>query len=253
MNRLVYDLGPGVTAFSTMRDTDSPDDHYSGFNACHYTGDNEDHIASCRHELTDAVTGLRYLVIPRQTHSLNVALIDRIPVEPIGNVDALVTDIPGIALAVNTADCVPVLMADTVAGVVSAVHSGWRGTAGHIVLKALDVMVAGGAVAGRVKAVMGPSICTGCFEVGPEVAAEFEKAFPGAEGIVSGYTQAYRPHVDLRAAICHDLVQAGVPLDSIDTSTAPCSRCNPATWWSARYMGIDSGRTLSVIMRVDNV
>lgn len=249
MKTLVYDMGCGITSFSTGRDTVTGAGCYDGFNACHYTGDDPVHVDSCRRELMRSVDGIECLVIPRQTHSLNVAVIDREPAVPLVDVDAVVTASRGIAIAVNTADCVPVLLADPDAGVVAAVHSGWRGTVGHIVLEALDAMVRLGAVPGRVRAVMGPSICTGCFEVGAEVAVEFEKAFPLVAGVVVyGADTATRPHVGLREAIRHDLEQAGLPAGNIDSVSSPCSRCNPVEWWSARRLGVDSGRTLSLIM-----
>lgn len=251
MKTLVYDMGCGITAFSTGRDADTVAGAgcYDGFNACHYTGDDPVHVDLCRRELIRSVDGIECLVIPRQTHSLNVAVIDREPAGQLVDVDAVVTASRGVAVAVNTADCVPVLLADPDAGVVAAVHSGWRGTVGHIVFKTLESMVALGAVPGRVRAVMGPSICTGCFEVGHEVAEEFEKAFPGVnEVVVYGADAATRPHVGLRQAIRHDLEQAGLHAGNIDTVSSPCSRCNPGEWWSARHIGVNSGRTLSLIM-----
>lgn len=250
MKTLVYDMGCGITAFSTGRDADTAvSGCYNGFNACYYTGDDPVHVDSCRCELMRTVDGIESLVIPRQTHSLNVAVVDREPAGPLVDVDAVVTIAHGVAIAVNTADCVPVLLADPDAGVVAAVHSGWRGTVGHIVLNALDVMVKLGAVPGHVRAVMGPSICTGCFEVGHEVADEFEKAFPGVNGVVVyDADAATRPHVGLRQAIRHDLEQAGLHAGNIDTVSSPCSRCNPDEWWSARHIGVNSGRTLSFIM-----
>lgn len=241
-----YNLGKGVAAFSTGRDTDHPDDPYGGFNACHYTHGNPQEVAACRNMLYNALPGLRELVIPRQTHSLNVALIDSCPVGDLEDVDALVTALPGVAIAVNTADCVPVLMADPVAGVIAAVHSGWRGTVGHIAVKAVDVMEQAGAQRERISVAMGPSICTGCFEVGPEVADVFDNEYPDVRDIVFR-TGGELPHIDLRNAIVHDLVEIGIHRVNIDSS-APCSRCNWTEWWSARRMGINSGRTLSLVM-----
>lgn len=243
---LKYDMGAGVVALSTERNAEAPDETYSGFNACHYTHGNPDEVAACRDMLLDVLPGVDVLVIPRQTHSLNVALVDTLPAEDLEGVDAVVTNMPGVAVAVNTADCVPVMMADAEARVVAAVHSGWRGTVGHIVARALDVMESAGAMRSRVKCVMGPSICTGCFVVGEEVAEEFAKAFPGDERIIRR-EYGVRPHVDLRRAIWHDLERGGVAPGNIDAVTAPCSRCNWTDWWSARRLGVDSGRTLSLV------
>ncbi len=252
MKKLSYSLGGRIVAFSTERDTGCPEDPYDGFSVCFYTGDDPVHVALCRQELMQSVDGLHNVVVPRQTHSLNVAVIENVTEQYPDDVDALVTSLPGVALAVNTADCVPVLMADEETGIIAAVHSGWRGTVGHIVEKTLDVMAANGAVPWRVRAVMGPSICVGCFEVGQEVADEFEKSFPAVDLIVSKDSNGGRPHVDLRAAILQDLKRAGLNEDNIDMSAVPCSRCNSSTWWSARRHGVCSGRTLSLIMLKSN-
>lgn len=249
MRILKHDLGRGVTAFSTERDASDACNPYSGFSACDYTRGNPDEVAACRDRVMAELPGVGRLVIPRQTHSLNVALIDSAGPADLDGVDGLVTALPGIALAVNTADCVPVLMADDHAGVIAAVHSGWRGTAGHIAAAALDVMELAGASRRHVRVVMGPSICTRCFEVGEEVAEEFRCCRPDADGDIIYYNeQTGRPHINLRRAIERDLLDAGVVPDAIDTS-APCSRCNWRQWWSARRLGIDSGRTLSLIAR----
>ena len=248
MKILRYDLGRRVTAFSTERDAADVTDPYSGFNACHYTHGNPCEVAACRDMALRQLSGASAFVIPRQTHSLNVAVVDSPSVGGLDDVDALVTSLPRVALAVNTADCVPVLMADPAARVVAAVHSGWRGTAGHIAVKALDVMQRAGASSARVRVAMGPSICTCCFEVGEEVAEVFRSLRSDADGDIIYYNNVGgRPHIDLRRAIERDLTDAGVSSDNIYTG-APCSRCNWQRWWSARRMGIDSGRTLSVIM-----
>ncbi len=245
-----YDMGEGVTALSTRRGSPEPDNPYSDFNACHYTGDNAAHVASCRERLCH-VLGIssERLIIPRQTHSTVVAEVTSGNLQDdFSGVDALVTALPGVAIAVNTADCVPILLADPVNRVVAAVHSGWRGTVGEIVVSAVGRMVQMGAVADEIRAVTGPSICTGCFEVGYEVASQFEAKWHG-QGVVSdeylGVTGKY--HVDLRRACRLSLEAAGIPSRNI-CDTSPCSRCAPSVYFSARKLGINSGRTLSVVM-----
>lgn len=238
---------PGALAFSTRRCCSDPSDPYDGLNACHYVGDTPDRVAQARRVVAAAV-GLppEALVIPRQTHSLNIAVIsgegrDDYSLE---DVDGLVTDRRDIALCINTADCVPVLLCDPVAGVCAAVHSGWRGTVGRIVARAVCAMGSLGAVPARVHAAMGPSICASCFEVGNEVADRFLDEFPFVPGIV--IATGSRPRVDLAEAVRATLIDAGLPAGSIAMPPA-CSRCNPGLYFSARRLGIDSGRTLSVV------
>lgn len=231
----------GITAFSTLRETDSPDLHYAGFNTCDYTGDDARHIAECRAELARKLgIDLHSIYFPRQTHSVNVAVIDGSDVDLEG-VDALVTALPGVALAIHTADCVPIVLADPEAGVIGAAHSGWRGTVGNIAAKTVEAMTRLGAKPGRVVAAMGPCICADCFEVGEEVAEKFE-------GMGCVLRTFERPHVDLPEAVALGLAAAGVPRRNIAMPPA-CSRCNPHDYFSARRLGINSGRTLTVIMR----
>lgn len=94
----------------------------------------------------------------------------------LGDGDALVTNQPGLWLAVRTADCVPVLLADPVRRVVAAIHAGWRGTAARIVCNAVRRMESDfGCSASDVHAVIGPAIGSCCYEVGPEVAFHFRQ------------------------------------------------------------------------------
>lgn len=250
LKRIDFPFRGNVIAFSTLRgvEPDRVAEPYAGFNACHYTGDSVEHISECRAALCDELAISRAsLVIPRQTHSLNVAVIDHYPDEgeTIDNVDALVTALPGVALAINTADCVPLLMADTEAGVVAAVHSGWRGTVGRIAARAVDAMVALGANLDHINAYMGPHICEDCFEVGPEVAERFEAEFAGGDTV--NYSFA-KPHVNLARAIQLTLADSGLSGGNVHFHSSLCSHCHPHRFFSARRLGINSGRTLSVIV-----
>jgi polyphenol oxidase len=96
-----------------------------------------------------------------------------------GKADAMVTDRPGIALGVITADCAPVLFADPAAGVVGAAHAGWRGAVAGILERTLDAMRALGARPEQVIAVVGPCIGPNSYEVGPEL----REAVRAAEGV----------------------------------------------------------------------
>lgn len=246
LDRLDYNLGTYVTAFSTRRGGVNTLDSYSSFNACDYTGDSHAHIADCRRSIL-SLPGIVKAIYPRQTHSTNVVTIaDDAYIPDANDTDALVTNRPGVALCINTADCVPVLMADPVARVIAAAHSGWRGTVGHIAVKALDAMIALGARPENVSVVMGPSICADCFEVGDEVANLFGKEWPTHAGDIISRLGS-KAHIDLRRAICIDLESRGVPPSAIDTSSAPCSMHNDKEWFSARRLGTLSGRTLSLI------
>jgi polyphenol oxidase len=92
--------------------------------------------------------------------------------------DAMVTDRPGVALGIITADCAPVLFADSVAGVIGGAHAGWRGAVGGVLEATLSAMEALGANRGRVAAVVGPCIGQDSYEVGPDLRSEVLARYP---------------------------------------------------------------------------
>lgn len=248
--RIEYDLGSGIKAFSTLRSARSADEPYSGFSVCHYTGDDPAHVEACRDELCRGLgIDRRHLVVPRQTHSSEVAVVTEANLDTLNleGIDALVTAEAGIALCINTADCVPLLMADPEAGVIAAVHAGWRGVIAGIAVKAIRVMESLGARADRINVAMGSSIGPCCFEVGEEVAAKFEETFgPDPDDIIDRSRE--KPHINLGIALDAQLVHAGLMPLNIALPRV-CSRCRHEDFFSARRLGIASGRTLSLIVR----
>lgn len=240
---------PGVVAISTCRGCVIEGDNYSGFNACHYTGDSEHHIKDCRERLCQLldITPER-LIIPRQTHSLNVAVIGSIPVatQLIDDIDAIVTTLSDVAIAVNTADCVPIALYDPSTGIKGVVHSGWKGTVGRIVERAVMKMIECGAQPHKITASMGPCICGDCFEVGDEVVEQFKiNGFDNPQVILRGY--GAKAHIDLPQACRQSLIKMGLTGQNIFMPQY-CSRCNPTEFFSARRLGINSGRTLTLVL-----
>lgn len=120
------------------------------------------------------------LLTPYQIHSPR-ALVVRAP-WPEGSkppdADALVTDVPGLAIGVLAADCVPALLADAEAGVIGAAHAGWKGAIGGVLEAAVESMAKLGARSSRIVAVLGPSIAAASYEVGPEFPAPFLARHP---------------------------------------------------------------------------
>lgn len=119
------------------------------------------------------------LVTVHQVHSPDVVMVNG-PLEPRPRADALVTSTPGIALAVLTADCQPVLLADAKAGVIGAAHAGWRGALTGVLEATLDAMEDLGAERAATVAVVGPTISQRAYEVGPEFHDAFMAEDPGA-------------------------------------------------------------------------
>lgn len=237
-----------IHAYYTLRgsiaDSASP---YDGFNVCHYTGDSEEHVAACRGLLCGrfGVQSAR-LIVPRQTHSVRVGIIDTIPVDSrrIEDVDALVSSLDDIIIGVSTADCVPVVFADSHAGVVGVAHAGWRGALGGIVRNTLEAMVNLGADLSAIKVAIGPSICVDCFEVGEEVASRFPLE------CVERRNGWERPHVNLQRYVTGNLVQAGVREENVTPFVREvCTKCHPEKYFSARYLGVGSGRVFTFVKR----
>ncbi len=219
-----YDI-PGVGALST----------HAGFNICTYTGA----TPGCGDiERLAAISGIvpERMVFPRQTHSANVAVIEHMPAGELDEVDAVVTRLGGVLLGVNTADCVPLLLADAKSGVIAACHCGWRGVVAGIVAKTLRVMADLGADLGNVSGVIGPHICSRCFEVGEDVAGLF-----APEAVIR--RPDFSPHVDLARAV--ELQLPGVAI----RRSGLCSKELPQFYSVRRNGRAETRRTLSAIWR----
>ena len=245
----------GVVAFSTTRGEVDGRNPYSGVNLCDYVGDDALRVLDGRITLAMQLgVDLDDLVMPRQTHSCRVAVVDEdfrlMDIDKqeaaLEGVDALVTSLKGVVIGVNTADCVPIVLADDQAGIIAVAHAGWRGTVGRIAGAVVEEMCRQGACAHRIQAAMGPSICQECFEVGDEVVEAFAKAKFQLDDIVERNASTGKAHIDLRAANRAVLVAAGVPEGQI-TMSCHCSRCEHDRFFSARRLGINSGRTFTGI------
>lgn len=143
-------------------------------------------------------------------------------------------------VGVLTADCVPLLLVDRRGEVCAAVHSGWKGTAAAIARKTVErLREQTGVAPEHLLAAIGPCIEVEAFEVGPEVAEQFDEAFvlrrPG-----------HKPHVDLVAAVRAQLEQAGVPSNQIERVGA-CTHANPQLYFSYRREGAGQGQHLAFI------
>ena len=247
----------GVAAFSTTRGEVDRRNAYSGVNLCDYVGDDALRVLDAR--ITFAMQlglTLDNLIMPRQTHSCRVAVIDNQFMnsdieqqeKALDGVDALVTTMSDIAIGVNTADCVPIVLVDSQAGVIAVAHAGWRGTAGRILKNVVDEMCRLGAEAKHIQAAMGPCICQDCFEVGDEVVEAFKLAGFDVNTIVKRNSATGKAHIDLRAANRIVLEAAGVPASQV-ILPRHCSRCEHDRFFSARRLGTNSGRTFTAIIK----
>ena len=155
-----------------------------------------------------------------------------------GEADALVTASPGVVLAILTADCVPVVLHDPVAGVLACVHAGWRGTVAGVTAAAVAAMQGLGSRPSDVIAGIGPAIAADRYQVGPDVHQAVSQTFgPAAPFIRPDPSASGHWLLDLWAANRHALREAGVPAPRIYTTphpTGPVSPADPGHFFSDR-------------------
>jgi YfiH family protein len=186
---------------------------YDSFNLGDHVGDDPVAVAANRNRLASSL-GLPadHVIWMNQVHGDHVEVVDAPRGTSLDATDALVTGVPGLALAVVTADCVPVLLADARAGVAGAAHAGRVGAANGVVLRTLEAMTALGAQPQDVSVLLGPSVSGPNYEVPEEMAAAVEAALPGSRTTSARGT----PALDLRAGIARQLAGAGVRGIDID-------------------------------------
>ncbi|MBR5060598.1 MAG: peptidoglycan editing factor PgeF [Prevotella sp.] len=260
-----HSLPDGVVAFSTTRHGGVSQGKYASFNVNPYCGDEPDAVATNK-ELLAKELGIakERVVMPHQTHGLEVKPIlptffdetEEYRNEYLESVDALMTDMCGVCIGVSTADCIPVLLYDSAHQVVSAIHAGWRGTVGRIVQKTIQEMQKTYTTEPQnIHAIIGPGISLENFEVGDEVYKSFCDAGFDMDSIAKRYPatsdggegQVQKWHIDLWECNRQQLYQAGVSLQNIQV-TGICTYANVQDYFSARRLGIDSGRIFTGIM-----
>jgi YfiH family protein len=211
------------------------------------------------------------LVGLHQIHSDVIHRVDKMPFEtPRG--DALITKTAGLLLTIQTADCVPVLLADVRGRAIAAIHAGWRGTLARIVAKTLGRMrMEFGTQPADVLAAIGPAIGQCSFEVGPEVAQAFATQFPDAQAWFEGKFEQIasagdepnplkwlsmtppghdppppRVQLDLIAANRWQLTDSGVPAENIVAANL-CTACHTDLFFSYRREQGRTGRMMAAI------
>jgi polyphenol oxidase len=185
---------------------------FDTFNMGDHVGDDPAAVAANRRRLASATgLGADGVVWMNQVHGDRVVVVDG-SASAIDETDGLVTTTPRLALAVVTADCVPVLMADANAGVIAAVHAGRVGAQNGIVARALEAMVREGAHVGDVSVLLGPAVSGRNYEVPEAMAAAVEAALPGSRTVTARGTAG----LDLRAGIARQLSDLGVTAVDID-------------------------------------
>jgi polyphenol oxidase len=222
---------------------------YASLNAAFDVGDDAAVVRENTRRIAEAAGLDGALLRVRQVHGNRVVtateLIDEKPQDryspPTVEADAIVAPADTeAALAVQTADCAAVLLADPRTGVVAAVHAGWRGTAAGVLRRTVRKMAELGASSGDLLAAVGPRICLQCYEVGEEVV----RAFPESADPVRGKPGTFL--LDLGRAVEVSLIGLGLRGDSIDL-LEHCTACSTDMFFSHRAEGEPTGRQLSFI------
>ncbi|WEV59375.1 polyphenol oxidase family protein [Bifidobacterium sp. ESL0728] len=231
------DLAPGIKVIYTTRLGGLSAGDWGDLNLGGKSGDNPATVKTNRMELAKAVGAPLSLVA--QVHSGKAVDVDGFfecnapygcdfsgtiigsgdddgpKAYPRLDADAEVTTQKGIALGMFAADCLPVLLADSEAGVIGAAHCGRKGLQRGVIGAAVELMVAKGAKPERIVATLGPCICGDCYEVGDEIADEFDAQFPGTFTL----TRFGGPGIDIAKAALQELAEAGIPADNVISST----------------------------------
>jgi len=179
------------------------------------------------------------LVTAGQVHGNAVRVVHAPRHEPF--CDGVVTTTPGLLLAIATADCAAVLLADPENQVAAACHAGWRGAVANVVAETVDVMLKQGATPFSIRGYIGPCLSLDAFEVGPEVAAQFN------DRVVHRRDDWNKPHVDLRGALRNQLDEAGLSADAIQVSDR-CTLHEPDDFFSYRATEGPTGRMFGAIV-----
>lgn len=223
--------------------------------------DDPQHVAENRRRFVATVAdgASMELTTIRQTHTSIVRIVEKDHgplVQPDGKAvldgDGLMTDVPGLLLGVQTADCIPVLVADRNRKAVAAFHAGWRGTVARIVEHGISAMrVRYGSHPDDLVAAVGPGIGQCCYIVGAEVRSQFEDQFAYAPELFTEVGPGPEIHIDLWEANRRQLLDAGLPAENI-TVLGECTGCalepnGGRRYFSHRMEQGYTGRMLSAI------
>jgi len=251
----LFDKQNEIAHFCTSREGGVSVGNYASFNLSPFSGDNPNHFDRNSYLLANQLgISPENIIIPFQTHETEIRSIDRkflsLPAaekqEYLSGVDALITNLPNVCIGITTADCVPLLFFDPIQKVVAAAHAGWRGTCGRIAEKTVRAMMHQfNSHPGDILVAIGPSISANAYNIGKELVDNFESAGFNTTDIFETRDEVI--FLDLWKANRNSLLDAGIQPEHIETSGI-CTFTEHEKLFSARRLGIKSGRMLSGIM-----
>jgi polyphenol oxidase len=245
-----------TNAFSTRLGGTSPLPK-EALNLTNFKGDTPDNVAENRRRFLKAIGAEgATIVTARQTHSTDRCFIKSIEqAHSFRNEgDAMMTRLSDVLLGIQTADCLPILIADTETRVMAAIHAGWRGTASRITERAVaDLMLQHGLSPRNCIAALGPTACKQCYEVGEDVIERFKSEFRYWPSLLVNFKEGGKAHLDIRAANVQQLLFCGFTEDSIYVADY-CTMHQNDLFFSHRSEDRKSangvGRLLSVIGKI---
>ena len=217
-----------------------------------HRGDDPENVRENFRILADALGfDVRKLVLTHQTHTDTVFQVGPeaygagLTGPELPECDGLITNVPGTALVVFTADCTPVLLHDPVTGAVGAAHAGWRGTASGIAAKTVQAMCrAYGCRPENIRAAIGPNIAQCCFQTDADVPQAMLTALGiAAQAHIRQNGQKY--YVNLKELNALWLRRAGIQQTEISDA---CTACQPDRFWSHRVTGGNRGSQGAIIV-----
>lgn len=220
---------------------------FAGLNFSYLAGDDKAAVDANWALFRESLPFACSIVRLHQVHGNAVRIINAGDAGIVGQGDGLVTAAAGIALCVLSADCVPILMADSDSRVIGALHAGWRGVMADIAASGVQSMVALGTAPANLRAALGPAIGGCCFEVETELAERFRQRFAGTEAHIRA-ERSGKAFVDLKGILRDRLIACGLPAEEI-SSVGPCTRCESDKYYSRRAAKADgkTGLQLSYI------
>jgi len=244
-----FQMIESVTAATSTRIGGVSQKPYHSLNLAYHVDDCHEAVAENRQRFCDSLSiRLSSLVLSQQIHGDKIAVIDDSLAgrgshdheDALSGTDSMITNSRSVALAVMTADCVPVLIVDPARKAIGIAHAGWRGTLGMIAAKTVHKMrdTFGTEPADCIVA-LGPSIGPCCYEVGEDLVSRFQQRF-GPKVCIDGN------RLDLKWAVETQLIGAGVKQRSISSGKF-CTACNVDLFYSYRAEGGRTGRMMSVI------
>ena len=238
----LLDAVPAVRHVFTSRLGGASTGPFASMNLSVTVGDDEAHVRANRAAVARAIGISEPLVrLQTQVHGAHVHVLGCPPPDEPVKADAFVTAEPWLPVIIGVADCAPVLVASTDGHVVAAIHAGWRGAVGGVVPNTVERICAEfGVVATDLVAAVGPCIGPESFQVGPEVAEQFER-----------HRVAERPdglYADLPGTVLDELQGCGIPKDSIDVANV-CTMSRQDVCFSHRGSGGLTGRMIGLIVR----